>query len=142
MKKKIIAMTLITLLVVCMTACGSSSSTSTEKSKPLDLTGTWKQTNSGSDDSWQQAKIKDKIITIYWISDNGDTKSLYWKGSYKAPAKSTDTYSWTSKGDTDAMDSALLASTDKTKKISYSNGVLSYKASALGTTTTVKLEKK
>ena len=38
-------------------------------------------------------------------------------------------------------DSAMLTSTNDTKTMTYQNGVLSYEASAMGTTTTVKLEK-
>ena len=38
-------------------------------------------------------------------------------------------------------DSALLASGDETKTFTYENGILSYEASALGTTTTVKMER-
>lgn len=36
---------------------------------------------------------------------------------------------------------ALLASGDDTKDFTFKDGVISYEASAMGTTTTVKLEK-
>lgn len=36
----------------------------------------------------------------------------------------------------------MLALSDDTKAMTYKKGVLSYQASALGTTTTIKLEKK
>ena len=35
----------------------------------------------------------------------------------------------------------MLASSDATKAFKYENGVLSYEASAMGTTTTVKMER-
>ena len=56
-----------------------------------------KQTNSGSTDSWMEAEITADTITVQWVSDNGDTKSLYWKGSYNAPDKAGD-WKWTSQG--------------------------------------------
>ena len=36
---------------------------------------------------WMEAAITADTITIQWVSDNGDTKSLYWKGTYTAPDK-------------------------------------------------------
>jgi ABC-type glycerol-3-phosphate transport system substrate-binding protein len=60
----------------------SSSSSSTpeptkEAAEPADLTGTWKQTNSAAADSYQEAEITGNDITINWVADNGDTKSIY-----------------------------------------------------------------
>lgn len=111
-----------------------------KNSDPVDLTGEWVQSNSNSKDSWQAATISENEIEINWITDNGDTKSLYWNGTYTAPTEAGDSYSWTSENDTSKTNSALLASTDKTKKFNYENGVISYEVSALGTTTIVKLE--
>lgn len=121
--------------------CGASSHTTKGTAAPTDFTGTWKQINSASEDSWQAATIKGSTITVNWISDNGDTKSLYWAGSFKAPAKAVDVYAWTSKNDKEKTGGALLASSDDTKEFAYQDGVISYKVSALGTTTTVKLKK-
>jgi len=45
------------------------------------------------------------------------------------------------KNDHSKTEGALLASSDDTKTITYQNGVLSYEASAMGTTTTIKLKK-
>lgn len=113
---------------------------STKKQIP-DLTGEWKQENSKSDDSYQAATISGDTITIYWVSDKGDTKSLYWAGSFVAPTTAAEPYSWTSKNDHSKTEGAMLASNDDTKTMTYQNGVLSYEASAMGTTTTVKLKK-
>ncbi|WP_353948320.1 hypothetical protein ABNN70_00025 [Sporolactobacillus sp. Y61] len=113
---------------------------SPEKQIP-DLKGTWKQTNSKSDDSYQVAKISSHTIEINWVTDNGDTKSLYWAGSFIAPSTVDEPYEWVSKNDHGKTDHALLASSDDTKTMTYQNGVLSYEASAMGTTTKVKLEK-
>ena len=117
-----------------------SDSNTTEKQIP-DLTGEWKQENSKSDDSYQSATITGDTITIDWVSDNGDTKSLYWAGSFVAPTTSNEPYSWDSKNDHSKTESALLASSDDTKTMKYENGVLSYEVSAMGTTTVVKLKK-
>ena len=78
-------------------------------------------------------------IEVNWIGT--DTKSLYWKGTYQAPAAAGD-WKWTSQGDTETMASALLASQDATKDFTYSeaDGV-SWETTALGTTITVKTVK-
>jgi hypothetical protein len=78
---------------------------------------------------------------IYWVSDNGDTKLLYWAGSFVAPTTVDEPYVWTSENDHNKTDNAMLASSDDTKTMTYQSGVLNYEASALGTTTTIKLEK-
>lgn len=85
--------------------------------------------------------MSDETITIYWISDNGDTKSLYWAGSFVAPKTADEPYSWNSKNDHSKTETAMLASNDDTKAITYENGKLSYEASAMGTTTKIILEK-
>ena len=130
------------LIVVCsictmMLGCGSTASSA----KVSDLSGTWKQTNSSSKDSYQEAVISNGVIEINFVSDNGNTKSLYWSGSYEAPTQAVSEYSWDSKNDTSKTGTSMLASSDETKTMSYKDGVLSYSASMMGTTTTVKLEK-
>lgn len=106
-----------------------------------DLTGEWKQVNSNSDTSWQSATISADTIEIYWISDNGNTTALYWAGTYTAPQTGGELYTWESANDHAKTDLALLASGDDTKTFTYQNGQLCYSVSALGVTTTVKLEK-
>ena len=122
------------------TPASSTESKTPEKQIP-DLTGEWKQSSSKSDDTYQAATISGDMIEIYWVSDNGDTKSLYWAGSFIAPTTADEPYIWNSENDHSKTDSAMLASTADTKTMTYQNGVLSYEASAMGTTTTVKLEK-
>lgn len=145
-KKLAIISLCVALLITIFTGCSSTPTSSgnggnnPEKQIP-DLTGEWKQENSKSDKSYQAATINGDTITIYWVSDNGDTKSLYWAGSFVAPTTADEPYSWTSKNDHSKTESALLASSDDTKTMKYENGVLSYEASAMGTTTTVKLKK-
>ena len=154
MKKKILTAMIAAALLAMLTACGGTASTSTdngsaqntasqkaEEKQPADLTGDWKQVNSSSDDSYQQATISGDTIKIYWVSDNGDSKSLYWAGSFEASTTADEPYSWESKNDHDKTDSALMASSDDTKKFTYEKNQISYEASALGTTTTIRLEK-
>lgn len=146
MKKLSIISLCVALLITIFTGCSSTPTSAgnggnTTKKQIPNLTGEWKQENNKSDDSYQAATISGETIAIYWVSDNGDTKSLYWVGSFVAPTTADEPYSWTSKNDHSKTESALLASRDDTKTMTYQNGVLSYKASAMGTTTTVKLKK-
>lgn len=91
--------------------------------------------------SYMTAVISGDTMEIYWTSENGDTNSLYWAGSFTAPDTADEPYKWISENDHSKTDMAMLASGDDTKEFTYQNGVISYTASALGTTKTVKLEK-
>lgn len=117
------------------------SSTAEETTEVPDLSGEWVQVNNNSEDTWQAATIDENTITIYWVSDNGDTKSLYWAGTFVPPENTDEPYTWDSENDTEQTSMALLASGDEIKTFTYENGQISYEASALGTTTTVRLEK-
>lgn len=152
MKKKILIVMLVGMLAVSATACGRSNDSSSdpdsasnsseqieEPEEPTDLTGTWKSEE--NDGSYQEAVITTDRIEINWVSDGGDTKSIYWIGTYEAPTEAVDEYSWTSERNKEETDTALLASTDDTKDFTYKDGVISYEASALGTTKTVELTK-
>ncbi|MDN3937540.1 hypothetical protein QWJ39_14625 [Arthrobacter sp. YD4] len=155
MKKLIAPVVFVSALA--LTGCGASSSsaenttpspaaatetkTPAETPKVTDLTGSWKQSNPNSEKSYQQATITADAITVNWVTDGGNTTSTYWVGTYKAPAGSNGSYSWTSQRDVEATKSALLASSDATKEFTYDGDVISYKVSAMGTTTTVKLKK-
>ncbi|WP_198416902.1 MULTISPECIES: hypothetical protein [Cryobacterium] len=108
---------------------------------PADLTGEWMSTNSGSEDSYQSATIDSGSIKINWVSDGGNTKALYWAGSYEAPTESG-VYSWDSQNDTEKTSGAMLASSDPIKTFSYNDKVISYDVSAMGVTKTVTLERK
>lgn len=143
-------LTTVVLLATTLTACANTNNASGEnkqttttrqetKKEPLNLTGTWKtQNNNGS---WQEAVIDDTTITINWMSDNGNTKSLYWKGTYQKPTTTDTTYKWTSQADKDANNASLLASTDDSKEFTYTNNEITYQTSALGATTTNHLTK-
>lgn len=104
--------------------------------EPLDLSGTWKA--EGEDpDSWQEIIISGNTMTINWVSDGGDTKALYWAGTYTAPSEPSDTWSWTSENDHEQTDMAIMASTSDTKDFEYDGESISYDVSALGVTRTL-----
>ena len=73
--------------------------------------------------------------------EEDDTKALYWAGTFVAPETADEPYTWDSENDKEKTDMALLASGDDTKTFTYENGQLSYDASMMGVTQTVKLEK-
>lgn len=148
MKRKILSLLLVGVLSCSILACGENEKSQSSKvedtkkeetKKPTDLTGTWK--SSENNGTYQEAIISENKIEINWVSDEGKTKSIYWIGTYEAPTEDVDTYSWTSERNKEETDSALLASTDDTKDFNYKDGIISYEASAFGTTTTVELTK-
>lgn len=139
--KKILCIALCALTVFALAACDSKAggTDKDEGKQPPVLTGTWKQTNSESDDSYQEATITDSTIEVYWVAD--DTKALYWAGSFTAPTKADEPYTWDSANDTEKTSSALLASGDATKTFTYKDGTLSYEVTAMGVTKTVTMKK-
>mgnify|MGYP000422226887 CR=1 FL=1 len=149
--RKLLLMTLIVMLL--LAGCSSNSSASdgaAQSQKPadesksqvaIDLTGEWEQSDKNSEDSYQIATITEGTIEVYWVSDGGDTTSLYWAGTYEAPEAGVDSYSWDSVNDTEKTGMALMASGDETKTFTYENEQISYSVTALGVTTTVRLER-
>lgn len=124
------------------TSVGAASSKAAEKTpQTFDLTGAWKQSSPASKHSYQQATITADAINVEWVTEGGDTTSVYWVGTFDAPTNPGKPYTWTSQRDAAATDSALLASTDNTKEFTYKDGTISYKVSALRTMTTVNLER-
>ena len=112
----------------------------TPPAEPLDLTGNWRQVDAVETETYQFATIADGVLDIYWfIPDTG--VMLHWAGTYDAPTDPAETYSWESANDTTRTASALMASGDAAKTISYENGKLSYTAAAFGMETTIQLER-
>ena len=150
MKKRMLALVFACfMLTLPLTACGGNASNSAdadaaaqqeEAPQPPDLTGEWVQVNSSAEDSYQTATITDDTITVNWTMP--DTTALYWAGSFEAPTTADEPYTWDSANDTEQTANALLASPDETKTFTYEDGQISYSVSAMGVTTTVKLEKK
>lgn len=128
--KKIIITAMAIMMLFVFTACG----------KP-DLTGTWYQINAGSSGELQYAVITKDEIEIYWSTDRGETKSLYWSGTCEELTKSGDSYTFKSTNNTEKTSSALLASSDSTKEFTYQDGVLKYEISILGVYSDIELQK-
>lgn len=121
-------------------AKSSSKAASTEKEK-INLDGTWSQINSNSDTMYQMAGISGDKIEVRWIDKDNDTEYLYWVGSVKLPKNPGNEFTWDSENDISKTSNALMASSDKTKTFTYSDGQISFQVSFMGATTTVKLEK-
>lgn len=142
--------------VLALTGCGAADTpstgaagtkgaeaTETAETAPQipDLTGVWKSAVSESGDSYQQATITADTLTVDWVSDGGDTTSIFWIGTFVAPVDDTEPYMWTSQRDVEATQSALLASTEDAKEFTYEDGAIKYQVSMMGTSKIVKLTK-
>lgn len=139
--KRLLKMLLVIALTLTLVSCGGNTNApSGNDESNLDLSGGWKQRNSNSNTNYQIAMIADGTIEVYWKSDD-NTTSLYWAGTYDTPTSESNEYSWNSVNDKSRTDSALLASGDDTKTFTYKDGVISCSVSAMGTTTTVELER-
>lgn len=142
MKRRIMTLLMTTVLAISLVACNGKSADNNlkpETKEPTDLSGTWKSEE--NDGAWIEATISEDIIEINWISDGGDTRSVYWVGTYEAPTEYVEEYSWLSERDKEKTDRALLASTDDTKEFTYEDETINYEASMMGTTTVVHLVK-
>lgn len=145
MKKLISVIAIMALLCSCGTQTQQSantnvSGTETQEIQPLDLKGTWIQSNSNSDTMYQKAIITDNAIEVYWVDTESDSEMLYWAGTFENPENGKKEFSWDSVNDKEKTGTALMASPDDTKTFNYSNEVISYSVSAMGTSQTVKLK--
>lgn len=140
MKKRIAAVFL--GIALAAAAAGCSGEAPQTALKDLDLTGEWKQSNGDSKDEYQAAYLSESGMEVYWVTDGGDTMSLYWAGSFTPPAAGDkEPYSWESKNDTSKTTGAALASNDGSKRFTYENGEISFSVSAMGTTSTIRMKK-
>lgn len=112
-----------------------------DRTVPPNLEGEWKETVNDKADSFHGIYISGDTIEIYWVSDGGKSKTLYWAGTYTPPADGVEPYTWESHNDTRRTSAALLATGDSSKEFTYQNGKLSYSASVLGVTTLIKAER-
>lgn len=135
--KKAILVTLL-IFVLLLTACGKSAETNSNE-EPIDLTGNWAQEGKEFSNGYQAGYISGDRIEIFWMTDEGKTSSLYWSGTYEAPKKVTDEFTWDSKNDKTRTDKALLASGDDQKNFTYKNGKISYEASIMDQSATMTL---
>ena len=139
--KKLAAVACIVALTMALAGCGGGGTAGQQQQEePPNLEGAWHQVNSASDTAWMDAEITSDEISVDWVSDGGETISIYWIGSFDAPTEPGDSYSWTSEKDVEQVGNALLASSDETKDFFYENGELTFEVTALGTTTTVHMK--
>jgi hypothetical protein len=111
-----------------------------EVEAPADLAGEWTQRNPNSEDSFQAATNTADAIEVFWVSDGGNTKALYWAGSYDAPSEAGG-FSWDSVNDTEKTSGAIMASDAETKTFTFADEVITYEVTAMGVTVTVELER-
>ena len=119
----------------------SEASSSSSPTEPLNLDGEWKQVNKSLPLGPHQAIIEGNTITIYWVDEAAESKSLYWVGSYNAQTEPNDTWEWVSERNHEQTDTSLYAAQSDTKTFKYEDGQIVYDASMLGTTQTVRLER-
>ncbi len=62
--------------IICL--FGGCNENNNKSSKIADFSGTWKQVNGGSKDSYQEATISGDTIEIFWMSDNYITRFRRW----------------------------------------------------------------
>lgn len=80
------------------------------------------------------ATIQDNNIEVNIV--DGDTSSLYWKGTFPSRDKNV-----ISEADTEALAGSMLGSQDKTKTFTVENGEVSFKITIMGTSKIVHLKK-
>ena len=83
-----------------------------DRTVPPNLEGEWKETVNDKADSFHGIYISGDTIEIYWVSDGGKSKTLYWAGTYTPPADGVEPYTWESHNDTRRTSAALLATGD------------------------------
>lgn len=111
-----------------------------DQTVPPDLWGEWRDF-ANSEDSFHGIYIYDNTIEIYWVTEGGQSTSLYWAGTFQAPPDGKEPYTWESTCDEERTSAAQLASNEMTKTFTYSNGVLSYEANVMGVRTTIEARK-
>lgn len=111
-----------------------------DKTVPPNLAGEWRAPDASNKDAYHGIYISGDKIEIYWVSDGGATRTLYWEGTYDAPVDGKEPYTWESYSDSSHA-SGLLAAAGSTKEFTYENGVISYSASALGMSTVIEARK-
>jgi len=143
MRKRIIALiiggAIAALIIFGIRFFDSSSAAAVQKAPtgPVHLYGQWHQVHSGMSNVKMTATITENTITINMSM--GDIQSVYWIGTFPVFDNVPNSFAVTSRGDTNAMSSDILASQDATKTFTYKDGELSYPFSIEGLNTTVYL---
>lgn len=136
--RKVLAVLAIPVTISVLSGCGGGAHAS---SLPDDFTGKWYQTNAKSTGVNMTAEITAGHIQINNVPRSG-TSAIYWLGTFDTDKSTSKAFKTKSLGDQDAMAMSIFASQDETKQFTYKDGVISFKYSILGTTSTVKLAKR
>jgi hypothetical protein len=140
-KKFAIAAIFAVLLALILAVFISTASGEPNSSRPTTLTGNWHQTNVKNSAVNMTAKITNSSIQIDMQSPDGSNSGIYWLGTFNGNRHPAGSFTLVSKADQDALKWAIFGSQDTTKSFKYKNGVLSYKFTMMGKTTTIRLAK-
>jgi len=133
--RKFLALLAMIVSISALAACGNSHGANPN---PASLTGEWHQVNSNAD-GWMTASISGESIQVNLRSRS--SSSIFWMGSFDTSRKPVGKFKVVSLGDQDAMKWQITASTEPKKTFTYDNGVLSFKFSAMGSSTIVHMIK-
>ena len=104
---------------------------------PLDLRGLW-VLEEGTEGTFLAADIRnDGKIGVFIIVEGDDIPWAYWVGTYDAPDKDTDTYTWVS--ESTYKGTGLFASKDSKKRFTYEKGILKFPMTVEGQTGDIHL---
>lgn len=133
--KKFIAFVLLIVAMAMLFGCGMA--------EPTDLTGKWVlaegENNGASEDFQLELNISDDVIRVDFVSDNA--KVLYWYGTYEAPTKQVDEYSWVSVNDSNMTSDSILAAQAKETTVKYENDKIYFDLTEWGVTYTFVFER-
>jgi hypothetical protein len=134
----IAAVVVVILAAIAIVAVHADDSSSTDV--PISLSGKWHQTE-GLDGISMYAEIVEGSIQIDMQSR--DARYIYWLGTFESYKDTSRPFKVVSLGDSDALANSVFGSSEKTKKFSYKNGVISFEFSMFhgARKATVKLEK-
>ena len=139
---------LITLIgVVMATACGSATPS---YSPSPDVTVTAEEASAQTNDAdslegvWVsegdvpfEATVKSGTITVKIV--DGETKSLFWQGTFPATAQEGDIL--LSEADVEALSSSLMGSSELVKPFTYEGDEINFEFSMMGTSTVIHVKK-
>ncbi|MCL1913746.1 MAG: hypothetical protein FWG10_07710 [Eubacteriaceae bacterium] len=107
-----------------------------------DLNGIWVQTNSPSENTYQEAQISNGSIEVYWVDELNNSRFLVWSGTYEKPPAKAREHSWVSINNKQKTEASILSLDSNTKLFSYKKGQLSYSVPNGGETQTINLKRK
>jgi hypothetical protein len=139
--RRLIGVLVVFIGIILTTSCANAASSpdaspvaSEKGASATNLAGTWVS----SEQPGFEAVITPDQITVYFV--DGETKSLFWKGTF--PETATESEIVSSAGDVDAMASSLLGSTETIKPFTFTGEEITFEFSMMGTSTIVHTAKK